>query len=55
MPIVHLIEHDTTSYGVKIGNNELGKIQKLENNYEDENNILFLKPLETFLGEGYQR
>ena len=51
MPILFLTEHDTKSYGLKIENNELVKVQTFENIYDDENNILCVKPLETLLGK----
>ena len=43
MPIIHLTEQDTKSYGVKIENNELVEVQKFENIYDDENNIVCVK------------
>ena len=49
MPIVYVTEHDTKSYGVKIENNELVKVQKLKKLFDKENNLLCVKPLEKFL------
>ena len=51
MPIIFLTKHDTKCYGVKIENNELVKVEKLTIIYDDGNNILCVKPLETFLGK----
>ena len=46
-----LIEYETECYGMKIENNYLIKVQKFKNNYDNENKILCVKPLETFLGK----
>ena len=51
MPIIYLTQHDTKSYEVKIGKNEPVKVQKFKNFYDDENNILCVKPLEKVLGK----
>ena len=40
MPIVYFTELDTKSHGVKIENNELVKVQKVKNIFDEENNIL---------------
>ena len=51
MPVISLIQYDNKCYGVKIENKDLVKVQKIENIYDNENNILCVKPLETFLGK----
>ena len=51
MPIIFLTTHDTKTYGVKIENKEVVKVQKCKNLYNDENIILCVKPLEKFLGK----
>ena len=48
MPFIYLTEHDKKSYGVKIENNELVKVQKFEKIYDNENNIVFVKPWKHF-------
>ena len=48
MPVISLTKYDTICYGVIIENNDLVKVQKLKNIYDNENNILCVKPLETF-------
>ena len=51
MPTIYLTTHDTKSFGVKIENKEVVKVQKFENLYNDENNILCVKPSEKVLGK----
>ena len=50
MTTVYSTEHDTKSYGVKIENIELVKVQKFKIISDKENNILCVKPSEIFLG-----
>ena len=51
MPVISLTEYDSKCYGVKIENNDLVKSQKFKNIYDNENNIIGVTPLETFLGK----
>ena len=51
MPVVPLTEYDTKCYAVKIENKDLVKVQKFKNTFDNENNILCVKPLEIFLGK----
>ena len=51
MPVISLTEYDTKCYGVKIENKDLVKVQKYKNVFDNENNILCVKPLEKFWGK----
>ena len=50
MPVISLTEYITKLYGVIFENDDLVKIQKFKNFYDNENNILCIKALENFLG-----
>ena len=49
MTIIYHAEHITKSYGVTVQNNGCVKVQKFEDISNDENTILYIKPIETFL------
>ena len=51
MPVISLTEYDTKCYGVKIENNDLVKVQKFENVFDNENSILCVKLSEKFFGK----
>ena len=48
MTVFHLTGYNTKCHGVTLRNNGFVKVQKIEDISNDENNILFFKPLETF-------
>ena len=52
MTVIYLTEYNTRSYGVFVQNNGSIKVQKFENNSDDEKKSIFCeKPLKTFLGK----
>ena len=51
MTVIYLTEHNTRCYGVTLQNNGFVKVQKFEDISNYENNLLYVKPLEAFLGE----
>ena len=51
MTVIYLAKHNTKCYGLTFKNNECIKKQKSENISNDENTILNMKGIETFLGK----
>ena len=51
MTVIFLTDYKTKCHGVPLRNIGFVKVQKFEDNSKNENNILFINPLETFLGK----
>ena len=51
MPVISLTEYDTKNYGVKLENKDLIKVQKFKIFFDNEKNVLCVKPLERFFGK----
>ena len=51
MTIKYITENNCKCYGVTFKNNGCVKVQKFEDNSNDENTIYSVKPMETFLGK----
>ena len=51
MTVIYPTEHNTKCYGVTFKNNECVKVQTFEDISNEENTILNIKPIETFLGK----
>ena len=45
MTVIYLTEYNTKCYGVTFQNNECIKVQEFKDISNDENNILYIKPL----------
>ena len=51
MTVIFNTEHNTKCYGVAFRNNGCVKVQNFKDTSNDENTILPIKPIETFLGK----
>ena len=51
MSIIYLTEHKCKCYAVTVENISCVKVQKFEDISNDENIILYIKPLQTFIGK----
>ena len=51
MTVINLTEYNIKCYGVTLQNNGFVKVHNFEDISNDENNILYINPLETFLGK----
>ena len=51
MTVIYLTKYNTKCYGVFFQNIEFVKVQKFGDISDDENNILYKKPLKTILGK----
>ena len=53
MTIIYLAEHNFKCYGVTFQNNGCVKLQKFKDISNDENNILYIEPLQTLIGKSH--
>ena len=52
MTIIYITENNTKRFGVTFQNNGCVKVQKIEDNSNDENTIYSVEPMRIFLGKG---